>query len=148
MQIAHYEARQGHMKDALSYEQVRDGVRDAINAHPEGVDYVYELPDLESGVCLYVNEGKPSCIVGHYLINILGVAKHAVRAHEGVNASTLAEALHSEGVMPAMDYWAATFLDVLQREQDSGATWGEAYEYASDHAESRRMVYRETFDKQ
>jgi hypothetical protein len=135
------------MENILSYEQVRDGVRDVINAHPEGVDHVYSRPE-GAEYCLYVHDNEPSCIVGHYLINTLGVAKHVIQNHEGIGASTVVGILHTRGLMPDVDYWAATFLGVVQREQDSGATWGEAYEYASDHVEGRRRVYNEALDKQ
>lgn len=126
------------MKDILTYEQVREGVRDVINAHPEGVDHVYSRPE-GAGVCLYVYDDEPSCIVGHYLINVLGVDKHTIQECEGAGASSLTKNLHAEGFMPEMDHRASTFLNVVQMEQDSGAPWGEAYEYATtcveDHQE-------------
>ena len=121
------------MKDILTYEQVREGVRNVINAHPEGADHVYSRPWGE--ICLYVHNDKPSCIVGHYLINVLGVDKRAIREREGIGASGLAETLHARGLMPELDHRANVFLTALQGEQDRGAAWGEAYEYASARVE-------------
>ena len=125
------------MQDILSYEQVRDGIRDVINRHPEGVDHTYSRPE-GAGVCLYVHNDGPSCIVGHYLINVLGVAKCAIEEREGIGVSSLAKILRAEGAMPGLDFQASVFLNVVQAEQDSGAPWGEAYETALSYIKDRQ----------
>jgi len=97
----------------------------------KGAGYVYpRSTDFETR-CLYVENGAPSCIVGHVLVEA-GLPVEVVAMLDtfngngwggGVGAGRLAE-------LPFKRYNislpAASVLAIAQAEQDAGATWGEA----------------------
>lgn len=94
------------------------------------------VPENEDEVimgCLYALDGAPSCLVGHVL-HRAGATLNELRSldREGVGASALADAIGS--VEPD----AAEVLDVAQRHQDNGATWGKALDMARDAYEKLR----------
>lgn len=83
--------------------------------------------------CRYEYEGAPSCLVGHVLYRA-GVTVDLLRQldQEGCPAGALAYGVES------VEVGAALVLDVAQRYQDNGATWGEALDMARDAYEKLR----------
>lgn len=101
-----------------------------------GEDFVYEHKDMTdlrgsfeygglSRGCRYVEEGHPSCLVGHVLVRA-GVAIETLNKLDvlGVSAKSLAD----YGVR--VDGKASNVLCTAQRVQDSGKSWGEALRMA------------------
>lgn len=119
---------------------VVEGLQALVDA--KGEDFVYSPIVDDDGVgtkCVYVLNGAPSCIVGHFLANLgvpverLAVADTAAYG-AGLPAGTLLENLRNEGVVSyvAPRVWEA--LSEAQYTQDSGRTWGAAL------GEAKRIV--------
>jgi hypothetical protein len=108
--------------DQLDYSTTLRLVNEIIAEH--GEDYVYEAPGPS---CMYVSDGRPSCIVGHVL------TRHGVDItsweDENTNTGDIAN-LIDEGAVSASDD-AHVFLMVLQRLQDQGHPWGHARDVAA-----------------
>lgn len=99
-----------------------------------GHDYVYIEPD--DGICRYVYEGKPSCLVGHILVR-LGARINVIRVPEDASLDAGGEGL---GVIVLLEKLTPTWstlgftlttqaVDVLaaiQNTQDTRRTWGQA----------------------
>lgn len=96
----------------------------------EGNDFVYSNIS-EAGVnqCVYVRQGKPSCLVGRILVNggIAPVEFFTELLNDDLFTSILTP-LAAEGV--EFTYKATRFLDELQGFQDSEYAWGDALESA------------------
>lgn len=91
-----------------------------------GPDYRYTIhPGI--GVCQYVYEGEPDCIVGR-ILHRHGVSIATLRKWEGSTAAEMCRVY--QGTQPLLTMEASQFLDDLQGEQDGGATWGSAYSFA------------------
>jgi hypothetical protein len=80
------------------------------------------------GVCLYVNEGQPSCLVGMALV-LHGVPVQRLEEINRVGAGALHD--HFAEVVAAS---AAEVFREAQTAQDSGATWGDALSAARSRA--------------
>lgn len=106
-----------------------------------GEDFVYEHKDMTdlrgsfeygglSRGCRYVEEGHPSCLVGHVLVRT-GVSLEALNKLDmlGVSASSLAD----YGIQA--DMGAQRVLGAAQEVQDSGKSWGEALRMARQRYE-------------
>lgn len=83
----------------------------------KGFDYVYGKCD---GMCVYFDEGKPSCLVGR-ILDTYGMTPEDV---SGRNETTVS-ILFADDVI-AGDYATRSFLMRLQTAQDSGRSWGKA----------------------
>lgn len=70
--------------------------------------------------CLYVHGDVPGCLVGHVL-HRMGVPLRELLRHEFSTASEVLEALDTD-----ISERVGAFLDNVQGDQDSGATWGDA----------------------
>ncbi|KAF4408621.1 hypothetical protein [Streptomyces lycii] len=99
----------------VSDEQVRSVLRTVALERPE---YVYDEQD-EDGSCQYVNNGAPSCLVGHVL-HRLGVPLDVLREREGDKA------LHVARDLLSVSDVTAGCLNRAQIRQDDGETWGDA----------------------
>jgi hypothetical protein len=87
-------------------------------------DYVYEKVENEDGegICVYIHNGQPSCLVGHALVagGVLTVDQLAA-----VEISTSAEDL--VGDFPAaLSAGAGELLAQAQAQQDNGRPWADA----------------------
>lgn len=126
-------------KPELTPELARSLMEQAVESKGRG--YIYEQPvisfdddgnrviipaeEYDEGehvqTCLYVNNGAPSCLVGHVL-HMAGVPLGALEEFEDSSASTVTRALTTttERVVEA--------LLQAQEAQDHGVSWGEALE--------------------
>jgi hypothetical protein len=120
---------------------------DTINITPEiaaealkaavakrGEDYVYE--QTESGNCLYVRDGMPSCLIGQVLFD-LGIPLERLKGADGYNSEDgdnegenpdawqLLDSLESEGLVSFRPAVQGAFR-VAQSRQDCGWPWGYA----------------------
>lgn len=81
-------------------------------------DFVYELPE-DKNKCVYMNNGKPSCIIGHlFEADDLLDSKY----DEDVNSGIM-DVVNEYG-LPYTDE-AVVYMSAVQNAQDSGRTWGE-----------------------
>lgn len=108
-------------------------------AHPEKGEYVYVHP-ANWGWCAYADLGKPSCILGHLLVQ-LGVPVEIMDASiEGAPMTDGIILKHWDRL--AQDYnlhftpAAREFLYIIQAEQDDQVSWGEAFKAASAYSDS------------
>jgi hypothetical protein len=99
--------------------------------HPS-LDSNYSLYSLLSdGVCVYVWQGKPDCIIGR-LLHRLGVSLEELSACEGENASAACSRLANSPALSTLEFTDKDlmFLDRIQRLQDGGRTYGNILEFA------------------
>lgn len=92
----------------------------------KGEDYVYPQPE---GICEYVREGEPSCIVGRFLhavgVPLERLAKADSETHGGgIAAYDLLRKLEVEGVVTFSGGDILHALAQAQLSQDDGRTWG------------------------
>ena len=112
--------------EEIGREQVIRELTEIVEA--KGSDFVYKRPTGRSG-CAYFFNGKPSCIVGHWMYR-QGV--HKIIPH--ANYLRFSRRLAREfGLI--LDRDAAEVLKVAQYWQDRGAAWGEALETAIEVSE-------------
>lgn len=118
----------------LNLNNTIEAVREIINS--AGADFAYADSEAyeEVGACVYVYGGKPSCIVGRFLVESEGHSVSALGGNEGLNA---------QGIMDALNYnmrdhetaLTAWWLLRLQERQDThGTTWGDAFDSAQNLA--------------
>jgi hypothetical protein len=114
-----------------------DGVRDTLPGviARKGRDYVY--PHLNSG-CTYVRDGKPDCLVGCYLIDVLSIpmeyfeevdpsAMDYPTKKNSLEFNLIADEIGERfGII--FDPDAVEALREVQDCQDSGHTWGDSYD--------------------
>jgi len=105
---------------------VRDDLPLIIETKEEG--FTYEAP--KNDTCLYVHEGAPSCLIGHYLID-LGFPIDAFDELEGVGIESL---FHENAYKVLMeeqgftaDPEAVYAMSKVQDLQDNGYSWETAY---------------------
>lgn len=104
---------------------ITEAMRQVINNHPEGDSFVYSKDLYQS--CYYFKDGKPDCIVGHVLQRLVP----NFTPKEGVGISGQVASLKDLGFAPL----GIAALQVAQRVQDTGGTWGAAFQaaYAVTH---------------
>lgn len=115
----------------INVQSVVDGLS-AIIAE-QGEDFVYQ-PLADRG-CVYVKDGQPDCIVGRYLASVgvpLERLSYADReaVSGGMGALGLVSNLRNEKILAA-DHESALILSRIQRFQDEGIAWGEAFDRAT-----------------
>lgn len=96
----------------------------------EQPDFVYEPETSEFGgtKCVYVRDGKPSCLIGHSALEggFIGIDFEMNRANDlGVD-----ELLRRIGIYDEFDCADLAWLEGAQEAQDTGQTWGEAIKFA------------------
>jgi hypothetical protein len=112
----------------ITYYEALRGLIDAVKL--KGEDYVYG-EELE--MCSYVRHDGPSCIVGHLMINTLGVDPLSIRKYEGTDAGYAMASLGFE-----MDDDTMNLLTEVQRMQDLGTPWGEAVQVAVEYVNRQK----------
>lgn len=109
----------------ITDKQFLDTLKDVVKENP---DYVYAedekfLDDFDEVSCLYFGEDrKPACVVGH-VFDRLSVDPDVVMAHNGMPFGfnyfrELFSGLSSDFI---------EHVSIVQRYQDEGSTWAEAY---------------------
>lgn len=92
-----------------------------------GEDFVYQrVTRFDGEVCVYTDNGQPSCIVGHALVRagcpdtVLGILNRDMGA---MNISSVASEVDDD---------ACRIFSRAQGLQDVGRTWGDALQAAKD----------------
>lgn len=112
--------------EALTLDRVKELAHEVVAEVGEA--YVYpeshkrREPESSINSCVYVHDGKPSCIVGRVL-HKAGVELAVLAQREFVGAWFVAGDLGA--TVPASD-----FLDSIQGKQDAGWSWGDALKAA------------------
>lgn len=95
-----------------------------------GEDYIYPeshkvlFPNQEQATCVYVHDGKPSCLVGQ-ILHRHGVSLEELALRENIGGFSVTEATtDTEGHV-------SSFLSNMQWRQDEGWTWGAALDSAN-----------------
>ena len=110
------------MSDVITLDNVRRVAREVVQEF--GEDFVYQPVTLfgsdgeEYTSCMYVEDGKPSCIVAQILTR-LGVSLDDLKKYEGCTVYSM-----SSHLIP--DSETRNYLFVMQREQDTCQTWGKS----------------------
>ncbi|SHQ57572.1 Uncharacterised protein [Mycobacteroides abscessus subsp. abscessus] len=104
-------------------EAVISAVRKEADADP---GYVYQ--GIDNVGCVYVHDGKPSCLVGHGL----WAAKLIDSTFEQHTRSFNVEAIELLAVQMGWEFDAREicWLQVVQEKQDDGVAWGDAVKAA------------------
>lgn len=97
-----------------------------------GEEFIYERP--ESGRCVYVDNGVPSCLVGTFLADVGVSIDDLIQGDEyedfgGMGARQLLSALENQGIITITQH-AVRMLDVAQVHQDDERTWAYAAQRA------------------
>lgn len=112
------------MPEYLTYDRALELLREVVAE--VGEDHVYDPPEGEDG-CLYVHGDGPGCIVAHVMVRA-GVSLEELRSVE--LSTPLADGTGPYGPGALWARWgdrdALRLLFLVQEEQDSGRTWGEA----------------------
>lgn len=113
-----------------------DDVRTHLSAIVEevGSKYIYEsvLNDMGGKDCRYVNNGAPSCLVGHFL-HRMGVPVESLKLGDrgsGMSVPYLLDELHERGEIGELSPGVLDALVGAQIQQDGGVTWGIALDEA------------------
>jgi len=94
----------------------------------KGEGFVYDEDEREE--CVYIENGRPSCIVGH-VFHALGVnSEFRDSMGEVRNVGGAVTVLHREGEI-AFTQKAASLLQRVQVRQDNGLMWGFAVAQAT-----------------
>ncbi|MGW0087827.1 hypothetical protein ACWDWS_02230 [Streptomyces sp. NPDC003328] len=117
------------MSFTLTDEQVSSTLRQVVSENPEKVyaapENMQSFPGDSSCFYVHVSEDGPDeagCIVGQVL-NRLGVPLEVLQKGEGWSAADILTRLEISGVSSDM----GTTLRRIQRRQDDGEAWGDAY---------------------
>lgn len=119
------------MIEKIKATAIEQEVRSLAEKNP---DFVYVNPDPNRG-CLYVYDGKPSCIVGQALSNLgvdLEFLQHLDTALDGGVGAL--EALHTYDEFEIDNNQSADLVSLVQHFQDSCVPWGQAVEAAEEEA--------------
>lgn len=114
--------------DVLTLARAKELAQEVVNEF--GEDYVYpeshkrQFPNQDQATCVYVHEGKPSCLVGQ-ILHRHGVSLEELALRENIGGFSVTEA-----TTETEDY-VSSFMSNMQWRQDEGWTWGEALAEAS-----------------
>lgn len=118
----------------LNFNDTVEAVREIIGS--VGADFAYSDSEAyeELEACVYAYDGKPSCIVGRFLVESEGYSTSTLADNEGVNAQGILEAL-GYNMLDDQTSLASCWLLRLQEQQDRlGTTWGDAFDAAQELA--------------
>jgi hypothetical protein len=117
----------------IDYHTVTHEVGQIIAERP---DFVYRSTPMEG--CVYFRGDQPSCVVGHWLsrrdVPSVAESDNHTRVSHWIESYLDDEPLTNKAVM---------FLCRLQRFQDTGMSWGNAYTHAvakTDDEEERELA--------
>lgn len=121
------------MADVITITKVSalEGLKALVEEY--GEDFVYEQNTDEDALsCAYVRGGEPSCMIGKFLAAVGVPLERLERADTlgGDPATHLINKLVNEGVLD-VEYGVRGILATAQVTQDSGDTWGSAYDRAA-----------------
>lgn len=124
----------------ITVQEVLDTLAEVVKGRE---DFIYR-PD-ESGTCHYANQdGTASCLAGQVFARLAPGTFQEIVAFEkqldgiSFNVDGLSiDDLYRDPLMPVLDAEPAVFtvLRIVQRSQDNGDPWGEAYENGQLEAE-------------
>lgn len=125
----------------IEIEQARDLLLKAVATQGRG--FVYN--DMPGANCFYEPnaefdedspKAKTGCVVG-VALSLAGETRHLGPDSAGMSATGLRAAFPD-----MMSREAAVYFNRAQGEQDTGATWGRAFDMAETHYRTRSMVAR------
>lgn len=106
--------------EALTLDRAQQLAREVVEEF--GADYVYpeEHRQFCAGVkmCVYVHDGKPSCLVGQIL------ARHGVPVVDMALMEFRGAFKVTQDLVPGTPLDTLRFLDRIQGQQDEGWSWG------------------------
>lgn len=110
----------------IGYNELLTTLTEIVSKSPE---YVYQWVWVgESSRCRYVDQGQPSCLIGHVLHH-LGVSIEELEAFD----------MQEDTAAKDIDVWednkTEKLASLVQLEQDLGRTWEEALGYGIDKVE-------------
>lgn len=114
----------------ITYSMVQEDMPGIIDFHG-GREFTYTTLPGMGGTCQYVWKGKPSCLIGCYLVD-LGLPMEAFKDVEGKGVDTLFFDGHLEKYGFTADTEAVYAMNKLQNFQDDSYSWGDAYDYTFD----------------
>lgn len=93
----------------------------------ETPDYIYRPPNL-NGACLYVHQGRPSCLIGHALWGAGLIDANLPSARSGSSVYINEESIRTVAVDLELDLSIAeiNWLAHVQGKQDRASSWGDA----------------------
>lgn len=108
------------MPEFLTYTRTLELLREVIAE--KGEDFVYEPLVDENGLstCRYLDQGQPSCLVGHVLYRA-GISPAELAGVEDITPDSSSETWLGWGTPRAIDLLAD-----VQEKQDRHVAWGEA----------------------
>lgn len=111
--------------DTLTMDVVLPVTEEIVGEQPR---FVYPSGDL--GICTYVRNGEPDCIVGRVL-HRLGWTVEELESYDGDGlGTTITHLMDHEVLEVEVEPAVYRFLDRLQSEQDCKTPWGKALEFA------------------
>lgn len=105
----------------ITYDMVREDLPRIIDI--KGRDYTYMAPGGDT--CLYVYNDKPSCLIGHYLVD-LGYPLDGFVEGKDIQDFFLDGHAEKQGFTAEDD--AVYAMLRVQQYQDEGFPWGTAYD--------------------
>lgn len=113
----------------ITYDMVRDDFPAIIER--KGENFIYSPPADSAGTCQYVSQGKPSCLIGHYLIE-KGVPASAFATINNLEVEDLFQGGYLDDYDVTADPEAIHAMGRLQHFQDHTHSWGGAYNAVFD----------------
>jgi hypothetical protein len=107
----------------ITQEKFMSALRDAVAEKGDG--YVYSRLDGYAGMCLYVHDDGPGCIMGNAL-HRMGVSLEFLSSAEGEGITSVLEYLYCRGIIGDYSTLDLERLSSIQAAQDCGSTWGKA----------------------
>lgn len=123
-------------------QSIIDAVRKAAANNPS---FVYSNPGLsgmDGNFCVYVKDGKPSCIIGHALWD-LGIIDAELERHS-FNCVGVDDVLSWLSAMPGgpeLDSNEISWLSHAQAGQDAEKPWAEAVEWADNYCDEMLQTW-------
>ena len=111
--------------EALTLDRAKELAAEVLAEFGEDYKYPEDHRQFNAGVkmCVYVHDGKPSCLVGQ-ILHRYGVSTTELALNEFRSAHNV-----TYDLVPGTSPEVLKFLEEIQGEQDEKKTWGEAVEH-------------------
>lgn len=131
------EAGTAVLEREVTGDDLVNAIREVAEANP---DFVYRAPSVHE-LCVYVDEGQPSCLVGHGLWN-LGLINETFDNGEpywakdaNPNYQSVCDVLDRLGLWDQMTEAQRVWVGVAQSTQDDSLSWGTSIRRADETVE-------------
>lgn len=116
----------------ITGEQIIQAIRDVASEKP---DFVYARPE-GSSKCMYMHEGKPSCLIGQALfkLGVIDASIESVPSADHGNSAGAGSLLNYLGEQGKIDvsFSQRRWISEVQWNQDKGATWSDSVQAADE----------------